>query len=206
MKILWLVMCCLMFLVASAKGDFYDYIFTGIVPSGASSHSQVADGESWTAIMRIDATVIDSNPDPNFGEFDGAVVSGTLQFSGGYVPANVDFAGGSVRVLNDVFGADSVRVRGQFGLTRFLFQANSEDLSTLSSDQLVGPGTTITAFPNPASFEYFQLVFDDEFGSIFYFADVDHNVNLVVRAIPEPSSGLMAGLVLSAWIVRRRRS
>jgi hypothetical protein len=191
-------------LTGVSSADFYQYTFTGFLPPGASSHSQVADGETWTAIMLVDPSVaVDTNPDPNFGVFPGAVVFGSLAFSGGYVAATTDFSGATVTVINDVF-ADAVRVRGESGLHDFTFQANSETLSTLVSDMLVGPGTTVVPFPDPTVFEFFQLSFDDEFGTIFYFSNQSNNVSLTVTAIPEPAVPLVAP-VLAGLFFRRRR-
>ncbi|MEM9412167.1 MAG: hypothetical protein AAGA30_13710, partial [Planctomycetota bacterium] len=160
-----------------AAADFLDYTFTGVIPDGASQHAMVADGETWTATMRIDTTVEDVNPNPNVGLYETAVLFGTLEFSGGYETTTIDFSGATVFVLNDIFEADSIRVRGASGLFNFTFQANNEDLSTLSDELLPEAGTTIDPFPGVGTFEYFQLTFDDELGFINYFANTANNVS-----------------------------
>lgn len=187
----------------NAKGDFYEYTFTGVIPDGVSNHSQVADGEIWTAIMVVDSTTPDSNPDPQFGVYKGAVVSGTLEFSGGYTPF-VDFAGANAFALDDVFTpADSVSVRGEFNSSNYVFQANTEILTTLDSDALVGPGTSFDSFPNPSISEYFVFTFADEFGDIVYTGDVANNSSFSARAIPEPATG--AVLLTTMLLACRRR-
>ncbi len=190
--------------VSLVHADFYVYSLSGTLPDGASLHPMVSDGEDWTASFVIDSTAGDTNPDPSFGVFEGAVVSGNLEFSGGYVAATTDFSGGTAFALNDVFSADSVRIRGESGIHDFVFQANSEDLSTLNSDLLPTPGTVINPFPDMATFEYFQMAFDDELGSISYFANQANNVTFVATAIPEPGC-TVALLGTGLWLFSFRR-
>lgn len=188
-----------------AFADFYRYTLSGTLPDGASTHPMVLDGEQWTASFIIDSTTFDTNPDPNVGLFEGAVISGNLEFSGGYVAASTDFSGGTAFALNDVFEADSLRIRGESGMSAYTFQANSEDLSTLDSDLLPTPGTTITPFPSPSTFEYFQMAFDDELGTIVYFANQENNVTFSATIIPEPSTGFAIFLVTAFAGLRRGR-
>ena len=49
-------------LAAYANADTIIYEFNGIVPPGASSHSQVMDGETWTVVVEVDDTIPDTNP------------------------------------------------------------------------------------------------------------------------------------------------
>ena len=200
-----LTVLALLFLAQEAAADFLDFTFVGTLPAGASQHSMVSDGEIWTAVMRVDSTTADVNSNPNVGLYEGAVVFGSLEFSGGYVAESTDFSGSTAFILNDVFSADSIRVRGESGLSDFVFQANSEDLSTLTNDLIPGPGTTIDPFPSIGTFEYFQLTFDDEFGFINYFANVENNVTVTItQAIPEPGVGAICFL-FGAFAIRRKK-
>lgn len=187
--------------------DFYQYVFSGIVPDGVSNHSMVADGEVWTATMIIDSTTADDNSDPQFGVYTGAVVSGSLVFSGGYEPF-VDFSGATAFALDDVFApadADAVAVRGEFNDSNYVFQANTTDLSTLTSDALVGPGVSFDSSPSPSDLEYFVFTYADEFGDIVYFGNTANNASFSATAIPEPGfSGFV--LLAMAGISRRARN
>ncbi len=176
--------------------DFYHYSFSGFIPDGASNHSQISDGEIWTAQFVIDSTTADTNPDPQFGAYAGAVVSGTLEFSGGYETL-IDFAGANAFALNDVSTADSVSVRGAFGTSIFVFQANREGDSVLDSDALPGPGISFDSFPAQTVLEHFVFTFGDGNGDVVYFGNIANNVSFAATAIPEPSSGciLMASLL-----------
>lgn len=189
---------------AIAHADFYQYEFVGVVPTGASGHSMVDDGETWTATIIVDPTVQDTNPNEDIGEYT-AVVSGTLEFSGGYSADDFDFSGARVLILNDTFFADSIRVTGEFGINDFVFQVNNEDQTTFPDDTLIGPGVNIDPFPDPATFEFFQLLFTDDFGTINYFANQANNVSFSATAIPEPISlPIIATLALAASGYRRR--
>lgn len=201
--------CCLTFGYSSnASGDFYNYTFVGEVPTGASTHSMVADGEVWTASLLIDASSVDVNDNVNVGDYAGAVVSGTLEFSGGYRADDFDFSGAKVLILNDTFQADSIRVSGEFGINNFVFQVNNEDLTTFADDSLIGPGVSIEPFADPAQFEFFQLLFTDDFGTINYFANQANNVSFSATAIPEPIGLpiLLSSMMVSLGFRRRNKS
>lgn len=190
-----------------SNADFYEYVFTGIVPEGVSNHSMVSDGEVWTATMIIDSTTADTNSDAQFGVYTGAVVSGSLVFSGGYEPF-VDFSGATAFALNDVFppaDADAVSVRGEFNDSNYVFQANTTDLSTLTSDALVGPGVSFDSSPSPSELAYFVFTYADEFGDIVYFGDTANNASFSATSIPEPG---FAGILIfvMAGISRRTRN
>jgi len=201
------VLSVIVFLPNISNADFYQYVFQGVVPGGVSNHSMVADGETWTATFVVDSTTADVNPDPQFGVYEGAVVSGVLEFSGGYQPF-IEFSGATAFALDDVFApadADVVSVRGEFNNSNFVFQANTTELSTLTSDALVGPGLSFDSFPNPSELEYFVFTYADEFGDISYFGDIANNASFVSSAVvPEPSSLSLCGLVM-ILVLRRTR-
>ena len=192
----------------AALADFYQYQFSGVIPDGFSNHSLVADGEVWTATLIIDSNTADVNPDPKFGVYEGAVVSGTLEFSGGYTPV-VDFSGATAFALDDVFApadADVVSIRGEFNDSNFVFQANTTDLATLDSDELAGPGLSFDSFPSNADLEYFVFTYGDQFGSIEYFGDTANNASFVATAVvPEPSGFTMLALLGVMFSGRRSR-
>ena len=195
---------CFVCFCSFGHADIYVYTFNGTLPDGASTHSMVSDGEDWTARILVDSTTPDTNSAVDFGVYEGAIVSGTLEFSGGYSADTFDFSGSEVLILNDVFGADSISARGEFGINNFVFQANNEDLTSLLTEDLVGPGFTLDAFPEPATFEFFQLLFTDEFGTLSYFANQTNNVSFSASAIPEPTC-LPVAMLAAALVSRRRR-
>ena len=153
----------------AAQGQIHLYTFTGELPAGASNHDFVADGESWTAVIGLDVSTIDSELNPEFGVYTDAVRFGSLNFSGGY-ESGLDFNQGNAFILDNVGASDSVRVSGP----GYTFQVNNENLDTIIGDSFLNLGTQITPFNDPAALEFFQLTLFDEFGSINYPVSYTH--------------------------------
>ncbi len=173
--ILILLVACLAFIGSStALADDLVYAFRGVLPSGASSHASVSDGETFTAYFTINPFTMDSDAAPEIGRYANAVVSGTLTFSGGYV-ASLDFSNYDALVFDNLGGepVDGVSVRQGFDI---VFQATTRDLSTLSSDALVAGGTEFASGPDPDTETYLQLIYADAGGTIVYDATSAHNV------------------------------
>jgi len=188
--------------------DLMEYTFTGVLPEGASQHSKIADGESFIGRFVIDSTAIDSQPDEDFvGNYLDAVIFGTLQFSGGYFKSG--FTGSRVLVLDNVTGADAISVRTD-SLTSnasILVQANSENLDTIVGDAMLAPGDGFDSWPGQTEIERYQLIFGDDFGLVFYFGNVAHNVDFrATHYIPEPSAILLLCGVTLIMVQYRRRS
>ena len=81
-----------------SNADVVRYTFSGELPTGASQHSEVSDGETFTASFTVMRPGDDLFPDdPTLGLYGSAVVEGTLSFSGGYV-SPLDFSGFNVVV------------------------------------------------------------------------------------------------------------
>ena len=192
-------------IVSQSLSADYIYTFDGVLPSGASSHNQVDDGESFVATFVIDGTVADSEPgDTSLGIYASAVLSGNLVFSGGYV-ADLDFTGANVLVGDNVVSGnmeiDAIQVStaGQV----FVVQANSfDDLTQLTTDALPTAGDSLNASGSVAS-GFFQLTMVDSGGSILYAAEVDNNVNFSATAVPEPTG--IAAAVSALLVFRRSR-
>ena len=98
---------CLCFCMSA--GQLYGqvtYTVTGIVDTiggGIFSPSEVADGETFDAVFQIDLSVEDIDPSSERGEFPGAILSSSIEFSGGY-SSQVDFAGGDIVIQRDAEG------------------------------------------------------------------------------------------------------
>ena len=196
------IFACFLF-ASAANADIHVYTFTGQIPDGASQHPMIADGETWTAVMGLDIDTEDTNFDPEFGVYTGAVRFGSLTFSGGYDP-NIDLSLGDAFILDNVGFSDSVRVRG----VGYTFQVNNEMLDTFSGDGFLDPGTVITPFDDPAQLEFFQLTMIDDLGMVSYLANQTNNVSLSVSvAVPEPATAsILIGLLFGAVCRRRRTS
>ena len=112
------------------------YTMTGVY-TGRSP--QVASGESFTAVFKIDDSVVDSNPDDsNRGEYSGAIVSNSFSFSGGYT-SKVDFSGGNVVVVPDK-GGGGIFLNSPTGDGTIVLYSTA----TLASDALLNAAQDIT--------------------------------------------------------------
>jgi hypothetical protein len=192
------------------------YEFTGVLPAGASQHSQIQDGESWIATFHIDTNATDSLPgDPTRGIYDNNVVSGLLSFSGGY-SQTLNTTGWETDVFNDrqVAGgfayADAVGIYDEAVPVDFVVQAHLERSfpppPILRDDSLPVPGV---AFASQGDWiNYFQLRFRDQVTGelVVYNAGTVVNTSFVARAVPEPGSmGIALMLCVVAAIGRRCR-
>lgn len=103
----YMALCFLFSVSASQLHGQVVYTITGVVPVdpffNASLPPEVLPGESFVAELTIDQSVLDADPDPDRGEYNGSVLSGATIFSGGYI-SDVDFTGGDVIVLRDSAG------------------------------------------------------------------------------------------------------
>jgi hypothetical protein len=141
--------------VVPADADLVIYEISGVLPAGASSHSQISDGESWLATFRVDLSVTDSNPSENLGNYQSAAVAGSIEFSGGFsqalppltVVVSDDFP------FNGIF-LDAVVVRSES--TSNIFEVTQETITSpnplLSSDALPGIGTSFSTQPGVNNF------------------------------------------------------
>ena len=156
-------------------GDDRVFTFRGTLPAGSTSHSQVSDGETFTAIFTIDPTVGDNNPDSTVGVYPDSVLSGIVVFSGGYGAA-LDFSGYDVYVLNNAGGvSDGVSVRNASG-TGNIVQAVTNELGTLVSDAMLPAGYEFASSPATTTAIDFQLQLTDTQGSINYTSNVANNI------------------------------
>jgi len=159
----------LLALTAHANADTIIYEFNGIVPAGASSHSQVEDGESWTVVVEIDDTIADADPNVQRGSYLNNIISSSITFSGGYTQTQTQ-ANGQTLVFNDrlvnppgvYFDGVSVRRFDQTSalLVQVVVEEAMAPVSLLDDDSLIAPGVS---FPqSPSSVLYNQLLFIDE--------------------------------------------
>lgn len=64
-----LVLLAVFFLTSVADADQWLYTFEGELPDGASSHSQIADGESFVAQFGVDSTAEDQTSSDGIGSY-----------------------------------------------------------------------------------------------------------------------------------------
>ena len=82
------------------------YTITGFANNLGSdfpTSPEVGDNEMYTADFEIDLSVVDGDSSPDRGQYTGAILSSSIEFSGGY-RSEVDFAGGEIVVLRDSAG------------------------------------------------------------------------------------------------------
>ena len=65
---------CLMFnlivlIAGGAKADVVQYEFTGVLPDGSSSHSEIDDGETWRAVFSVDRFPEGQHVDANLAAY-----------------------------------------------------------------------------------------------------------------------------------------
>lgn len=164
---------------ATTKGQLIHYRFTGVLPAGASSHSEVADGERFTVTYVVDTSIPDSSTDPQFGVYFNAVISGTLEFSGGY-SSPIDLGGSSIYLRNGIGTppSDGVYV-GNSGANRLIIQAATDDLSTLSSDALPDGCVTFSSAPATLPSSSPTFLYSDVNGEIRYNLEDANNVDFL---------------------------
>ena len=187
------------------NADTLQYRFQGVLPTGSTSHTQVSDGESFTAIFNIDTSVEDADPQSSFGIFPGAVIGGELKFSGGYI-SPLSFAGFDVTVLDNWDApdfVDGVAVHSSLADIWFL-ASNYDDLTTLTADSLPDIGTSFNSAPDPIPFNVPQFVYFDDKGTISYNGQMANNISFA--AIPEPSTAvcLVFGCIVTVICSRGR--
>ncbi len=198
----------------SARADFLVYEYSGVLPAGASQHSQVSDFESWTAEFVIDTNAADISNDPNVGFYDGNVVSGNISFSGGYSQELVVDDWFTI-VFNDAqigaFTIDAVSVRNFEGTTPFpVVQAHVAEIGNnpfLTDDSLLAEGESFTSSGNIAPGFLFQLRFEDQITGEVVEYDTNSAINVSFNAsvVPEPASALILGCLGAALFRRRQR-
>lgn len=180
------------------------YRLSGVVPDGASSHSEVSAGETWTATFLIDETTpAGPNDFPNASSYHNAVLSGTLEFSGGYV-SPFDFSSGyDVVVFNEATaGFDALFIRETATNAGIRFQAVTIE-DAFSSTALPLSGAGIDPSPDFVATGFIQLAYSDSLGSIFY--DTSSVNNVTFGVVPEPTTLLVwGGLGLCSCLVWRR--
>lgn len=199
-----------------SSADIVRYEFSGVIPVGASAHSQISVGESWVASFLVDDSVADAFSDPNVGIFPG-VLSGEFSFSGGFSQV-IDVTGWGVVVVNDAAVdpgfADVISIREIGVSTPFpLVQAHHYDTtppSLLVDDSLPIVGTAFASqglSVDPASWLY-QLRFEDQQTGEFVDYDTRNalNTSLRITSIPEPGSGVFLTLLVGLGFLRRRTS
>ena len=175
------LLACLAMVAGPVTANDLVYSYRGVLPPGASSHSSVADGETFTAIFTIDPAVADADPLPERGIFPACGISGALVFSGGYVaPINLD---GGTAVVFDNFSNDGEVFDGiQFRLgDDVMMQASTRQLETIASDNLPAAGLEFDSSPDPDTINFVQLTYTDAGGTIIYTGSTAHNVRFVSK-------------------------
>ena len=157
------------------RADF-TYIFSGQVPTGASSHQFVSDGETWQATFQVDENA--SGSGSNYVIYENAVLSGTIEFSGGY-SADLDIAPlGRVEIFNDlpyegvlIDGVGVLDASSNSNIRVFALFVH-DGSGPLPDGNLPGPGTSFATHWSDMLDPAVQLGFNDGAnGSVLYGTD-----------------------------------
>lgn len=104
---LYMALCLSFCMSASQLHGQVIYTITGFAnnfPSGPIGEvlraPEVGVNEMYIADFEIDLSVVDGNPSPDNGEYTGAILSSSIEFSGGY-RSEVDFSGGDIVVSRE---------------------------------------------------------------------------------------------------------
>jgi len=196
-----------------AQAETVRYTITGEIPTGASTHSMVADGETFTGIFLADLTTPDLLDDglpgdDEFGLFFNAISGGTLEFSGGYV-STIDFSDYTISIFDnspvDGFGYDGIQIGEP--TSEFRAQVNNfDDPNAVTSDSLPGVGSVVNSAPGIAPTNVLAFEYEDALGAIGYSSLDANNVTLTVTsAVPEPTSCAILMACTGLALTGRRR-
>jgi hypothetical protein len=125
---------------------------------------EVSPGESYVANFLIDASVLDTDPSSERGEYLGAILSSSIEFSGGY-SSELNFAGGEITVHTDAAGSGIVMLPADGGAAGIaIYDLNttfdSDVLFVEEGSQIVGSQSSLAVFHEPT-------------GLIFSFSEVE---------------------------------
>ncbi|MEM8893247.1 MAG: hypothetical protein AAGC88_01640 [Bacteroidota bacterium] len=202
----------------TAKADFLVYEFSGVLPSGASQHSQIEDGETWNAEFVIDTNVVDTSSLTYFGYYLSNVQSGLITFSGGYSQHLVVdgwntlvFNDAEVFIDGDIFNQalfDGVRINpgpGSFPVVSAYNITPGSVNSTLDSENLPLAGTSFTSSGANGQSQY-QFNFEDQITGerVFYNSSQATNISFAATAvIPESSALAVIAMTATIGILKR---
>ena len=170
------------------------YTFAGTLPTGASMHSMVDDGENFEVLFGIDSSAPDTTSSDSVGSYNAAVF-GTLIFSGGF-EANLDVNDMILRVLPDgaIVNIGSL-------LQEFSFQVVNESTDVLLTDALPGAGTFLNTLGGSLNSFIF---YEDDLGSVSFATAESPGITFEVTAVPEPTTFGLVAIGSMATLLRRR--
>ena len=174
----------------------FAYTVNGVVNTNAAGLiPQVSNGESYAAQFLFDLTAPDIDPSLTRGEYSGAILSSSIQFSGGYT-SQIDFAGGDVTVSMDAIGNPSVFFTSVQQDILFIFDLGN----TLPTDDLLI--STSTLFGSDPQTSSSTFTFTEPSGGFVSFP----SPATFAVTVPEPSAICMLGMGVVSVLVRRRRT
>lgn len=192
----------------SSQKTFADVIYsiTGVAnnfgnPNDPNLSPQVQAGETYVAEFRIDTATADVDPSSTRGEYAGAIIASSIEFSGGYT-SMVDFTGGDIIIQQDIAGG-AVGIFDPGGLGGLLLGSftpfPSDDLLTDPGTQIVGAPLTLWSITEPDG-----LIVSASLPGAGPGAG-SQDIVLTVNSIPEPTTAGVLALGSLGFIVRRRR-
>ena len=197
------IVCCLVacgtFFAATnqVKADLI-YTITGAgsnISDSPAVSALVGFDESFTIVLEVDDSVVDTNPSPEIGQYLGAISASSISFSGGFSSTN-DFVGGNVNINTAKPGGGISFISADIKNSLALFNLES----VIATDDLVAGSQELATLP--LTFAGALAVGDGE-GITISASSV--SVELTVTSVPEPTSLGLLGLGLVVASVRRRR-
>lgn len=181
----WLLCAALLCAAGSSHATTYTYSFSGTVDN-TSNPAFITIGETFSGSFQYNDLVLDSNPDPNIGEYLG---NGTIDiaFSGGF---SIDSGYLQIDLVNG--SPDS------FYLTGY------DDVDPLLVVQLQFIDPTGTALTSDSAVELIPGDFATQV-AVVVDVNIGENATGAPTVVPEPASGLLLGLGCAGLAVRRRR-
>ena len=221
-NILLILICSCVFSASPLFGDVVvQYEFSGTVSSDfaltGDAGGGINAGDSWEVRLLVDSCAIDMSSNSNFGNFN-AILSSSIAFESGFedslsfsMPEGITFNNNRPAFMGGVT-IDRIIASGTTPtLESFSVRAETANLSVLNDDGLIVTGSFLfdDSGDDQGSLDWTGTGVDGlplEFFDSGAFDSNDYPIQLVVRAVPEPSPVLLVLTLGNVMLLRRFRT